>query len=113
MSILNALPHTCTAKRRKRTIDSFGGTKDTFPTTLFTDRACWRQAASHKEILEFEKRDISVTHKVYFVTDPEVNERDVLVIDGDTLEVRSYSDPDATVGKGIAYKVMTELKRTG
>ena len=112
MSILSNMPHTCTAKRRTRTSDAYGGTKDTY-SVLFADRACWRQPASNTDIVEFQKRDITVTHKVYFVADPTLDERDILAFGDDDLEVKSYADPDASVGMGVVYRVMTELKETG
>ncbi len=113
MSILQNLPHTATAKRRTRKAGTLGGGRDSFPTTLFTDRECWRQPASDSEITEFEKRGISVTNKIYFVTDPEVDERDILVIDGVNYEVKSAADPDASVGLGVVYRVMVEKTTTG
>jgi len=111
MSLLDNLPHTCTAKRRTRSVDELGGSKDTY-TTTFSDRKCWIQSASHTDIEEFQKRDIVITDKVYFITDPEVDERDILVIEGNTYEVRSFANPDATVGMGLFFKIMVELKRT-
>jgi len=111
MSLLDNLPHTCIAKRRTRSVDAIGGSKDTY-TTTFTGRSCWIQAASNNDIVEFQKRDMVITNKVYFITDPEVDERDILIIGGDTYEVRCFSNPDATVGMGLFFKIMVELKRT-
>ena len=108
MSILDALPHTCEAKRRIRTKDTFAGSKDSF-TTLFSGRACWRQPASDSEITEYQKRSINVTHAVYFTADPGLDNSCILVIDGDTMEVHSASHPDSSVGLGILYRLMVEL----
>jgi hypothetical protein len=110
MSLLDNLPHTATAKRRTRTKDSMIGAKDSFGTILFTSRACWRQPASNNEIKEAAHRSQSVTHKVYFATDPELDEQCILEIDGDTMTVRSASHPDASVGLGVLYKVMVKLE---
>ena len=111
MSISDNMPHTCIAKRRTRSNDELGGTKDTY-TTIFSGRSCWIQAASDTDIVEFQKRDMVITNKVYFVTDPGIDERDILVINGENYEVRSFANLDATVGMGLFFKVMVELKRT-
>ena len=113
MSLLQNFPHTATATKRRRVNDSLGGSRDSFPTTVFTNRACWRQPAGNSEIEEFAKRGIKVTNKVYFLTDPALDENHVLTISGDEYEVRSFSDPDATAGLGVVYKVMCEQTTTG
>ena len=118
MSILDNLPHLATARLQTRTADSMGGTMPADGATLFTDRPCWRQAASDREVTLYQKRGIAVTHKVYFVTDPEVDEnhhltdvrnKDAAAGTGDRLEVRSRAHPDASVGLGIVYRVMCEF----
>ena len=111
MSILNNLPHLATAKRRTRTKDALGGTKDTFSTTLWSDRVCWRQPVSDTEAMDWMARGQKVTHKVYFVEDPGVDERCILVIGDDTMTVRSVGNPDASVGLGVVWKVAVELDR--
>ena len=111
MSLLDNMPHAATARRRTRAQGELGGSRDTF-TDLFADRACWRQAVGDGEVREFDKRGITVTDKVYFTADPEVDERDVLVIGGDTLEVRSRAVPDASVGMGIVWRIMADCSTT-
>jgi hypothetical protein len=107
--LLNQLPHLATAKRRTRAKDTLGGSKDSYATVLFTDRACWRQPVSDAEVVQFQKREIKVTHKIYFAADPVLSDEDVLVIGGESHKVRSVSDPDASVGLGILWRVMVEL----
>lgn len=108
-SVIDNLPDRATAKRRTRVRDSIGGSKDSWA-TLFTDRTCWRQAASSGEIQVALARGVSVSHKVYFSADPGVDERDVLVVGGDTMSVRSAADPDATVGFGFLWRVMVLME---
>jgi hypothetical protein len=108
LSVLENLPHLVTAKRRARSKDALGGTKDSF-TVLFTDKACWRQLVSDKEYKEGQRREQQWTHKVYFVEDPEVDEQCVLVVSGDTMRVQSTANPDASLGMGILYRVMCSL----
>jgi hypothetical protein len=113
MSLLDNLPHTCTANRRGWASDSIGGTTES-DDALFSDRACWRQQAGFREITEFEKRGKSVTEKVYFTSDPGLQEEDVLTMeDGNDYEVRSDASPDATAGMGILWKVMVWRSTTG
>lgn len=109
MSLLDRLPHLATAKRRSRAKDSLGGLKDTYPTTLFTNRACWRQPATDREINYWKQRSIDVTHSVYFAADPDLDEHCTLEIDGDVMSVWSVSHPDNSVGLGVLWRVMVNL----
>ena len=108
MTILAHFPHTCTAKKRKRTKGTLGGSKDSFPTTVFTDRKCWRQPVSDSENEEYQRRGITVSHKVYFTSDPELDATHVLIFDGVDYYVKSESDPDASVGLGVVWRVMVD-----
>jgi hypothetical protein len=92
-----------------RTQGSLGSSRDGLGTAVFTDRACWRQAASESEILQYQKRGISVTHKIYFTTDPGLDERHTIVMGSDTMEVRTYASPDASAGLGVLYRVMADM----
>ena len=121
MSILDNLPHVATAKKASVTQDALGGNTLTYA-TVFTDRACWRQAASDSQIQEFEKRGISVTDRVYFTTDPGIDETHILTDvrnsgatagTGDTWEVRSRAVPDATAGLGVVWRVMVAQSTAG
>jgi len=107
MSLLESLPHTCDIRIRVRSKGALGGSKDTL-TDVTTGVECWQQPASDSERIEYQKRGIVVTNKVYFTSDPEVTERNVLVMDNVEYEVRSRSKPDASAGLGILYRVMVE-----
>mgnify|MGYP000501203121 CR=1 FL=1 len=124
MSLLDSLPHTATATSRARqpksgTDGSLGGASDSFATAVFTDRACWQQPATASEILEFDKRGVEVTNKVYFTTRPGLNATHKLEITNgdtgqtDTHEVVAEVDPDGGAGLGRLYKVMTKRTTTG
>ena len=122
MSILDLLPHVCSAKIRTRISGTAGGSRDDFSDSVFTDRECWQQVATMQEVEEFRKRGISVTDKIYFTTDPEVDERHNLVDvrargatagAGDEFEVRTRALPDASAGLGVVYKVMAEHSTVG
>jgi len=109
LGILSNFPHLATAKRRTRTIDSLAGSKDSFPTTLFTDRACWVQPMTANEVLEHQRREIECTHKVYFTSDPGLSNTDELVVGGVSWLVKSVSDPDASAGLGVVWRVAVAL----
>jgi hypothetical protein len=109
MSLLDNFPDTAIAKRRKRSKDSLGGSKDAWE-TVFTGRTCWRQPLGNQEIKEAQQREIKVSHKVYFTADPELDEHHILIIDGDTMTVRSASHPDASAGLGVVWKVLVDLE---
>jgi hypothetical protein len=108
MSVLDNLPHTCTAQRRTRTQGTLGGAKDSWSTVLFSGRACWRQPAGDNESDYAMKRGISVSHKVYFTSDPGVDERDRLVFSDGNYLVRTLPHPDASVGRGVVWRVMVD-----
>lgn len=111
MSILDTLPHTCTALIRQRIRGAMGGSRDVF-TQVFTNRECWRQFKSAAPIVQYQKRGFAVVDAFYFTTDPAIDERHVLLVDGLTWDVLSRAEPDATVGLGIVYKVMAGLWTT-
>lgn len=109
MSLLDSLPHSATAKSRTRTKDSLGGSRDSYSTTVFADRACWLQLARDGEKLEFQKRSIEVTNRVYFSADPELGINHILEIGSDSYKVKSTASPDASAGLGVLWRVMVEL----
>jgi len=110
MGILDNMPHTCTAKRRTRSQGSMGGGKDTL-TTIFADRSCWRQPATDAEILKMKKRDIDVDYKIYFTSDPGLDEQDIVFMNGDRMEVRSTPEPDSSAGLGVVWKIMVKRRK--
>lgn len=105
MSILNSLPHRCDGYLRTRTRDELGGSVDTY-TLVFQDRPCWQQTASDSEVMEYDKRGIAVTNKVYFTVNPGLNDKHQLEIDGIRFDVQSRAVPDASAGMGVVWRVM-------
>jgi len=112
MSVLDRLPHTCNAQRRTRTQDELGGSKDSW-TNVWTGRRCWRQPLSDSESSFAMKRGISVSHKVYFTENPQVDERDRLVFSDGSYLVRSRPIPDCTLGLGLVWKVTIDDDSAG
>ncbi len=82
-----------------------GGGKDTW-SNVFTNRACWRQPASDNEIKYAGKPGIQVTHKVYFVANPGLDDSHRLVFSDGEYNVVSRPVPDASVGLGVVWKVI-------
>ena len=112
VSLLDNLPHLATAKRRLRTSDGMGGYVDTYPTALFSGRACWRMSATNQEVQWWQQRGQEVTERVYFAAEPEFGVEPseeagvVLEIDGARFDVVSTVHPDASAGLGALWKVM-------
>jgi hypothetical protein len=73
---------------------------------------CWRQAARDAEIMEFSKRGILVTSKVYFSTAQSLTEVHLLDFDDVQFEVVSAAEPDSSAGKGVLWRVMVQAKTT-
>ena len=120
--LLDNFPHRCSIHILKPTKGQLGSIQ-LVPALVSSDVVCWEQNASHEEIVEFEKRGIVVTRKVYFLTDPGVKENYRITITSrdfgatslaspEVLEVASKSLPDASAGMGVVYKVMTR-EQTG
>jgi len=118
MSLLDNMPHRCTIKLVTRARGGMIGSKDT-PTTVSTGNKCWSQAASQAEVIDFEKRGMTINRKVYFPSDPQVTEQNEIVITsydrGLTtitsqipLEVRTTVAPDASAGMRRLWKVFVE-----
>ena len=105
--LLENLPHVATAKKRKRTKDAMGGFTDSF-TTVFSDRACWVQPASDREVNWWQQRSIGISHRIFFASDPGLDETHVIERGGWRYEVRSKADPDDSVGLGVLWRVMVE-----
>ena len=106
MGILDNLPHRCTARRRKRVGDGMGGFVDTFDDVVFTDRSCWRQAASDREVSWWQQRGTELTDKFFFNADPIIDENCILEIGGWRYDVISQADPDDSAGLGLLWRVM-------
>jgi hypothetical protein len=114
LTLLSAtsFPHRATIQVRRRELDLLGGSIDTF-SPAYDDIPCWKQIATEAEITEFDKRGFSVTNKIYLLQDLPLNETHIMVIDGQTFEVRSRAIPDASAGLGRVFRVMVELTSTG
>ena len=110
MSILDSLPHTYAAKTRTRVKDTLGGSTDSYAT--LSSGTCWHQQAGDSEVSEYQKREITISGKVYFTADPALHEGHVLVIDGQTYDVMSYPEQDASAGLGVVWRVMVLRKTT-
>ena len=107
MSLLAKMPHKVTVKRRDRKAGTMPGSV-TRPVTTAKKVACWVQPASASEVMAFEKRGIVVTNKIYFPTDPGLDEKQELLYGTRELTVRSAASPDASAGLGVLYRVMAQ-----
>ena len=122
LSILDNFPHTCTARLRTSTSGDLGGSKYS-AATLFTGRACWRQQLSQRDIVEVEKRGLDANSKIYFRSDPGLDQRHTVEVTTtnnrtassitDIMEVRSRAEPDASAGLGVVWRVYAKLTTTG
>lgn len=112
--ILDNMPHTFVAQKRTRVKDTVGGSKDSFATV--STGSCWHQQAGDSEVTEFSKRGIAITGKVFFTSDPALDETYVLTISNvngvavGTYEVVSYSEQDASAGLGVLWRCMVNRK---
>lgn len=105
VTLLSYFPHICDISQRSRTMGPLGGSTDT-RVSISTGIKCWRQTASEEEMLEYQKRGIKVTDKVYFTSDPNVTNEMFITISNVEYDVQSRADPDASAGLGVVWRVM-------
>lgn len=71
---------------------------------------CRIQPLASTEVMEFQKRGVSVSHKLYFSEDPEVNELNRFIApNGDILEYRGHHDTNLL---GRLITIVAERKST-
>lgn len=118
MSLLSRLPHSGQCQRQRRTADGVGGDRLAFE-AFGSAVSCWVQPASQREIVEFQKRDMAVSHKVYFTADPQLQPGDQLVMAdvtanqfyrGKTFDFMSIDE--ASAGTGILIKAFFDQERS-
>jgi hypothetical protein len=115
MSLLDRLPHRCRIERVIRQKDSMGGSKE-IPVVEQDDIPCWVQQASSSEMTLFAKRGMNSMRKIFFATDPQINERHQIVVtkfpnettdfEGNPLTVLSTPRDDVSAGLGLLWRVM-------
>ena len=100
MSIPDNLPHSVTLKRQIRRRGRYIGTNETLE-TVATGVKAFIQPKRQRDIKEFDRPSMVVTHEAYFATDYDIRP-DWEVIsedDGKVYEVRDYADATAGLGK--------------
>lgn len=95
------LPHTVDITHKRATRDRYGGTKDA-ESPAESDVPAWVQPASGATILQYERRDQSVSHTVYFKEDKRLQPRHSLLWEGKTLRVVAFRN--ATSGMDIFWR---------
>lgn len=124
MSILENLPHRCEIYRRsvEPNSDDLGVVVDRL-VLVAANVSCFEQPVNTTESKDWQKRGITVTSKIYFVADPQIDERHVIFLTNRNgtsipansrirLEVRSISEPDASMGASLVWRAMLENKRS-
>lgn len=115
-----AFPHRATIQRRSRAADSLGGSRETRIVEQ-TNVPCWEQTVNSVEMAEYDKIGVVANRKIYFLEDPGITDRHEIVItrrNGTTVPVANRqiidgllpSGPDASVGKGILFKVLGKIQ---
>ena len=111
MSLLDSLPHTVTHKRRKYSNDEYIGNK-VEETTLSTGVKAWVQNANMSEVLEYQKRDQRITHKVFYSSEPSIRPGDIIrVTAGPSFvgkELNFQSMTDRSAGLGVLFKAVCD-----
>lgn len=114
MCLIDNMPDECSIAIRRQKLDDPIGGEASIVDIQRSGVQCWVQQASASEVSEYDKRGISISHKIFFPADPGVNEgylikatkRSGVVVSGQWFDVVSYTDPDASAGLGVVWKLM-------
>lgn len=106
MSLLDVLPDRCNIRRRTRSTDGLGSFTDDYDQVVADGVSCWRQAANDREVEAWAARNIEITTKIFFSTDPGVDSSCVLVFGAEIYDVQSHAVPDDSVGFGLLWRVL-------
>lgn len=111
MSLYDNLPHTCDIYESAWVPDEFAGASYDDPGAVESDRACWVQPASDRDIKLFQRRDQIITHSVYFKGNPNLRPGYIVMptsgpFTGATLDVKSCNE--CTAGTGLLWRAMVE-----
>ncbi len=113
MSLFDDLPHRFQIKRPRYVMDKLSG-DDADYTVIKTDIPGWYQSASASEILEFQKRDMVVTHKIYIQSEQPARSGDILIaLTGPYVgQVCAFTaQSECTAGLDVGWKIMVENVR--
>jgi len=121
MSLLDTFPDRCTIRRRVAATKGALGAKKPSYTVEQTNVPCWEQQTGATEEKKYAKLGLSVSSKVYFVTQPNLTSRHEILITSRggsalaspvSLSVTGEPVPDVSVGKGLLWKVMCAYNRS-
>lgn len=115
MSLLDKLPDRCTIRRRVRTKDELGGSKDSY-TDEQTEVECWEQQTGASGGPVYDQKGMQIASKMYFVEHPGVSARHQIVVtsrsgvaiaeaDRVVLDVSDMPSPDVSIGRGLLWRV--------
>lgn len=107
MTILDHFPHTCEIQERHASKNRIKSNVHRYlPVRGQGSVTCWVQPASADEIERFSRPEHKITHKVYFVEDPNLQSGMRIIYDGRTFEVRGAMD--GTLELGVVWTVFCE-----
>jgi len=122
--LLDNLPDRCSIYRRDQQplAEDLGSVVDTL-VLVAAEVHCFVQTMSSSESQDWQKRGITVSNKIYFIQDPTVDERHVIFVTNRRgfavpsssqirYEVKSFAEPDASIGAGIVWRVAVDYKRS-
>ena len=111
MTLLDSLPHTVTHSRRTYANDEYLGTPKA-STDIATDVSAWVQNASYGEVIEYQKKDQRITHKVFYASDPSIRPGDIVTVTAGPSfvgrELNFKATTDRSAGLGVLFGVMCE-----
>ncbi len=97
MSLLTVNTKTATIKRQTKTKATDGNVTTTYTTaarlTLPTSLECRVMQPGARERLEYAQQDVEISNVLLFKTDPQVDNKDQITIDSDTMYVLSSVNP--------------------
>lgn len=115
MSLLTTMIHRVRIDRPTYTRDAGDVGNTVTMSTVASNVESWVQNARTDEIIEYQKRNMEITDRVFFNAKPNLQVGDEIVVTsgpsrvGDVLEMKDLVERSA--GKGVLWRAMCEIDR--
>jgi len=115
MSLLTQMIHRVRIDRPSYTRDIGDVGDRATMATVASNVESWVQNAKTSEILEYEKRNMEITDRVFFNAKPNLRVGDEIVVTsgpsrvGDVFQMKDLVERSA--GKGVLWRAMCEIER--
>jgi len=97
------MPHVVDVHNFVNSRDRYGGLSN-YQVVAYADEPAWVQPASAKDVVEYERRGVVITHVVYFLRNLALTTEHRIVHDGKSYIVTGFQD--ASAGLSVLWKAI-------